>query len=151
MKCCNSSGSSCNHENPCRFFAQYSVYANPPSGTDLPMSVVFQEGDQIRLNGDSQIIFAPGFLYLVDYLFLATTEADNYMQITPRINGSLRLLYSFYAPAGSGGRNTSASGSFTTNEAIAQESSLAFYLTFPSAVRNIDISGAISVTPLVKM
>ena len=72
------------------------------------------------------------------------------MQIVPRINGTLQLLYSFLAPAGSGSRNTSAAGSFTTN-AAAEEARLSFSLTYPPEVRNIDISGAISITPLIKI
>lgn len=134
-----------------RFFAQFAVQANPPSRTDLPMTIYFQEGDQIRLSQENQIILSPGYLYLVNYLFLATPEADGYMQIVPKINNTLRLLYSSYAPAGSIGRNATASGSFTTNEALTGEALLSFSLTYPSTVRNIDITGVVSVTPLIKI
>lgn len=132
-------------------YAQYGVQSSPPSGSDLPLSILFQEGDSIRQNGDSEILLAPGYLYLIDYLFLATPEANGYLQIVPRINGSLRLLYSFFAPANGRERNASASGSFTTNAAATSEASLSFSLTYPNTVRNIDISGAVSVTPLLRI
>lgn len=132
------------------FYAQYRVQSSPISGSLLSMASNFQAGEQIHLYNDTEIILAPGYLYLINYLFLATPEADGYMQITPRINGSLRLLYSYFAPAGSASSSTSASGSFTTNEALTEEASVSFQLTYPSTVRNIDISGTISVTPLLK-
>lgn len=150
--CCSPSPKpTCEPESKCKFFAQYVVSGNPASGTNLPMSPLFQEGNQIRLNENNQILLAPGYLYLVDYIFLAITETDGYMQIVPKINETLRLLYAYFAPAGSLARNASASGSFTTNEAAAQEASLSFGLTYPSTVKNIDITGAISVTPLIKL
>lgn len=133
------------------FYAQYGVQANPPSGSDLPMNILFQEKNKIHLNGNTEIILSPGYLYLIDYLFLATPEANGYMQIVPRINETFMLLYSFFAPANSQERNASASGSFTTNAASSSEASLSFTLTYPGTVRNIDISGAISVTPLLKI
>ena len=133
------------------FYAQYGVQSSPPSGSNLPLIPIFQEGTQIHLNGNTEIILPPGYLYLINYLLLATTEPDNYMQIVPRINGTLQLLYSFLAPAGSGSRNTSAAGSFTTNAAATEEARLSFSLTYPPEVGNIDISGAISVTPLIKI
>lgn len=85
-------------------------------------------GQGIRLEGDSDIMLETGWLYLVDYIFLATPEPQGYMQIVPRINRSLRGLYSFFAPAGTE-RNASASGSFTTNEAAVSEARLSFHLT----------------------
>lgn len=133
------------------FYAQYGVQANPPSGSDLPLFVLFQEGDRIHLNGSSEILLAPGYLYLIDYLFLASPEKNGYMQITPVINGNLNLLYSFFAPANGQERNASASGGFTTNTALSQEGSVSFRLTYPETVRNINISGAVSVTPLIKI
>ena len=38
------------------------------------MIPIFQEGTQIHLNGNTEIILAPGYLYLINYLLLATTE-----------------------------------------------------------------------------
>lgn len=140
----------CKPEETIDFFAQYNVYANPPSDTDLPMTAAFQQGGQIHLNGTDQIVLAPGYLYLINYLFLATPETDGYFQIVPKINNTLRSLYSFFAPAGSQSQNVSAAGSFTTNEALTEEAAVSFHLTYPSTVKNIDISGAISVTPLIK-
>lgn len=141
---------------PCRpaekidSYAQYMVRANPSSESLLPMTPLFQEGSLVTLNNDTEIRLAPGYLYLINYLFTATPEADGYMQITPRINGALSLLYSFFAPSGSGFRDTSASGSFTTNTALDEAAFLNFRLSYPESVRNIDISGAVSVTPLLK-
>lgn len=132
------------------FFAQYVIQSSPASGSLLPLFPAFEEGGQIHLNGDAEIVLAPGYLYLINYLFLAIPGIDSYMQIVPRINGSLRLFYSCFAPTGSASGNTSAAGSFTTNEAFAEEARLSFQLTYPNTVNNIDLSGAISVTPLIK-
>lgn len=132
-------------------YAQYMVRANPASGSLLPMSPLFQEGSLITLNSDTEIRLAPGYLYLINYLFTATPEVDGYMQITPQINDALSLLYSSFAPSGSGSRDTSTAGSFTTNAALAEAAILNFRLTYPGTVRNIDISGAVSVTPLPKL
>ncbi len=145
------------HPRPCPsrekidFYAQYGVLGDPPSGSDLPFLTLFQETDKIHLNGDTEIVLAPGYLYLIDYIFLAVPEANGYMQIVPRINGVLKLLYSFFAPANSQEKVASASGSFTTNAASEAEALLSFHLTYPPTVRNIDISGAVSVTPLLKI
>lgn len=131
-------------------FAQYGVQTNVPSGSDVPMFTLFQEGNKIILNNDI-ITLSAGYLYLVNYIFTATTEANGYMQITPEINGTPNLLYSYFAPAGAQSRNTSASGSFTTNAALLNEATLAFHLTYPDTVRNIDLSGAVSVTAMPKV
>lgn len=114
------------------------------------MHQMFQKGEEIQLEGDSTIVLPQGYLYLVNYLFLATTEVDSYMQIVPQINGSLRLFYSFFAPSGSY-RNTSASGSFTTDEAAKGDIRLSFSLTYPEVAKNIDITGSVSVTPLMRL
>lgn len=132
-------------QNPCSY-AQYGVQSNPPSNSDIPMFVVFQEGKQISLQ-DTKIVLAPGYLYLIDFILSATPESDSYMQITPKINGELKLLYSFFAPAGSGSRNTSASGSFTIPVKKDTEQ-LSFYLTYPNTVKNIDLSGVVCITAL---
>lgn len=134
----------------CNSYAQYGVQSSPPSNSDLPLFIIFQEGGQIALMDNTNIVVVPGYLYLVDYIFLATPEADSFMQITPKINGSLNLLYSFFAPSGSASRNTSASGSFTI-PVMEDNATLSFNLTYPDTVRNIDISGAISVTMLYKI
>lgn len=149
--CFNRPKPPCCPESADSFYAQFTVTANPESGSDLPMSILFQEGDRILLNGPNQILLAPGYLYLVNYLFLATPEPDGYFEIIPRINGSLRLYYAFFAPAGSLERNASAAGSFTTNEAASQAASLSFNLTYPPTVNNIDITGTVSVTPLPRL
>lgn len=132
------------------FGAQYGTTSNPPSGTNLPFYLIFNLGDQITLADDFTIVLPAGYLYLISYLFLSTTEAGGYMEIVPFLNETPRLLYSSFAPAGSA-RNTSASGSFTTNEAAEGELRLQFRLTYPETVRNIDISGAVSVTPLQRL
>lgn len=130
-------------------YAQYGIQANPPTNSDLPMFVLFENGGKISLN-NTELRLKPGFLYLIDFIFSATTEANSYMQITPKINGAPSLLYSFFAPSGASARNTSASGSFTL-AAADNDTTLSFYLTYPDAVSNIDISGAVSVTALDKI
>ncbi|MBS7009400.1 hypothetical protein [Anaerostipes sp.] len=129
------------------FYAQYGAYSNDAAGTDINFFPVFQEGSEIQLENDTTILLSPGYLYLIDFIFLATPGASGYMQILPFINGTPRLLYSFFAPAGAE-KNTSASGSFTTNEALASEARLTFRLSYSSSTGNIDLSGAVSVTPL---
>lgn len=150
MSLCNCPPSHCCETCGSLSYAQYGVQANPSSGADLPMFTLFQRGNQISLNNDI-ITLSPCYLYLVNYIFLATTEINSSMQITPKINGSLNLLYSFFASSGSQGRNTSASGSFITEAAALNEATLAFNLTYPDTVRNIDISGSVSVTALHKI
>lgn len=137
-------------EEPIDFFAQYGVYSSPPSKSDLPFYTMFEQGDKITLEGDTKIVLPAGYLYLIDYLFLGIPDAGGYFEIVPKINDSLRFSYAFFAAAGNE-RTVSASGSFTTNEAAAEDVRLSFNLTYPAAVKNIDISGAVSVTPLMKI
>lgn len=132
------------------FYAQYGVTANPETGSKVPFLQLFNEGSQIILEDASTILLPQGYLYLIDYVFLATPEANSYMQIVPELNGILKPLYSFFAPTGQAG-NTSAAGSFTTVEASAGPLRLSFVLTYSQVVRNIDLSGAVSVTPLRKI
>lgn len=129
------------------FYAQYGVNSNQPSREMLRFFTVFQEGDGIRLSGDDRILLAPGYLYLIEYVFLAVTEADSYMQILPFINGSPQLLYSVFAPSGVE-RSTFASAGFTTNSALNQEAELQLSLTYSQAVKDIDITGAVSIIPV---
>lgn len=148
----------CHKPNPCEkpsncpnqidFYAQYRVFANPPAKSFLPLVEAFRKGEEISLAGSTSIRLMPGYLYLINYLFLATPEPDSYMEIVPHINGTPRTLYAFFAPTGTE-RNTSAAGSFTTNEAAEEAVELSFRLDYPETVRNIDISGTISVTPLM--
>lgn len=129
------------------FYAQYGVTANPNSGSRLPYLPIFNQGNQIQLEEPTVILLPQGYLYLINYIFLATPEADSYMQIVPELNGTIRSLYSFFAPS-SQARNASASGSFTTNEAANGPLRLSIQLTYSQLVRNIDISGAVSITPI---
>lgn len=130
-------------------YAQYSVQSNSPSNTDIPMTVLFQEGKQITLK-TTEILLEPGYLYLINFILLATPEADSFMQITPKIDGTLRLIYSVFAPAGSASRNTSATGSFTI-PVSRDTSTVSLNLTYPDTVKNIDLTGSISVTVLHKL
>lgn len=141
----------CSPVKPCREYSygQFGVQSNPPSNTDIPMFVLSQEGNEIVLS-DSKIILSPGYLYLIDFIFLATPGVNSYMQVTPKIDSIPRLLYSFLAPSGAGSPNTSASGSFTV-PVSGDNTVLSFYLTYPDTVRSIDISGIISVTMLHKI
>lgn len=138
---CEGSGSETN------FYAQFGVNANPPSGSNLPFYTVFNEGGMIVLDGAGVITLPVGYIYHIDYIFTATPEPGNYFQIVPFINDSPGLLYSFFSPAGTY-RNSSASGGFLTNQALSQAAELRFDLTYPPETVNIDISGAVSITPL---
>lgn len=135
---------------PIDSYAQYRVLANPPSGSVLPMHTVFQEGDAIKLGSETEIILEPGYLYLVNYLFLATPGQDGYLQILPKIDGRPGLLYSVFATAGIS-KNASAPGSFTVRTPGPEEGTLSFVLAYAGPTSNIDISGAISVTPLLRI
>lgn len=129
------------------FYAQFGVTANPASGQMLPLFELFGNGEQIRLSGADTIVLAAGYIYMIQYVFLATTEAESYMQIQPLVNGTMRLLYSYYAQSGPY-RNLSASAGFSVNEAEEADARLQLRIDYPDKVRNIDISGAVSVTPV---
>lgn len=148
-KCMNAISCCCPGKRDTRdFYAQYGVSANPASGERLPFFAVFEEGNRIRLSDERTILLPAGYLYQIDYVFLATTEENSYMQILPRLNDRPGLLYSVFAPSGAF-RNTSASAGFTTDAAVSTDALLDFILTYPGQVRNIDISGAVSITPVI--
>lgn len=150
---------SCRPCNPCccpdcpvptpetNFYAQFGVNANPASGSNLPFFTVFNEGERIAVDDNGIITLPAGFIYHIDYLFLATPEVGNYYQILPYINNSPGLLYSFLSQASSY-RSSSASGGFLTNQALSQDATLRLVLTYPPETNNIDISGAVSIMPL---
>lgn len=126
------------------FYAQFGVNANPASGSNLPFYTVFNLGNGIT--AEEGIITLPaGYVYHIDYVFLATPEIGNYFQILPFINNSPGLLYSFLSQAAVY-RSSAASGGFLTNQALNQDASLRFVLTYPPETVNIDISGAVSIT-----
>lgn len=127
-------------------YAQYGVTASPASGSFLPLYPVWGAGGLTSLPTDDTITLQPGYVYAVSYVFLATPEPGNYFQILPFINGTPRLLYSFTGNAANG-RNAAASAFFLTNEALYEPVDLSFSLTYPDTVRNIDISGAVSIYP----
>ena len=63
----------CNKNQECiDFFAQYGTSSNPASGSFIPLNAIFRRGDEIHLEEETQIVLAPGYLYLIDYVFLAT-------------------------------------------------------------------------------
>lgn len=129
------------------FYAQFGVTANPSPGERLPFFEVFGQGEGVRLTDERTILLSAGYLYKIDYVFLAAAEPESYMQILPWVNGAPALLYSFFAPSGAF-RNTSASAGFTL-EALSEDVVLQLQITYPEQVRNIDISGAVSVTPVI--
>lgn len=149
---CNDSHCHCrpNTSNDSHSFAQFAVQTNPPSNTNLDMTILFQEGEQISLKSLTEILLEPSYIYLINFIFLATPEADSFMQITPMVDGTLRPLYSVFAPTGSASRNTSATGSFTI-PVPESFTTISFNLSYPDTVRNIDITGAVSVSALHKL
>lgn len=128
------------------FCAQFGVNSNPSSGSDIPFFTVFNIGKQITANNTGVITLSAGFIYHIDYLFLATPEIGSYFQIVPHINHSPALLYSALSQAAVY-RSVSASGSFLTNQALNDAATLRFVLTYPEETVNIDISGAVSIMP----
>ncbi|MSS86815.1 hypothetical protein FYJ45_00135 [Eisenbergiella tayi] len=110
------------------------------------MYPVWGAGGLTSLPTDDTITLQPGYVYAISYVFLATPEPGNYFQILPFMNGTPRLLYSFTGNAANG-RNAAASAFFLTNEALYEPVDLSFSLTYPDTVRNIDISGAVSIYP----
>lgn len=129
------------------FYAQFGVNANPASGSNLPFYSVFNEKNKIAADNNGIITLPAGYIYHIDYLFLATPEKGNYFQIVPHINNLPGLLYSFLSQAAVY-RSSSASGGFLTDQALNQDAALRFVLTYPPETINIDISGAVSITPL---
>ena len=125
--------------------AQFGVTARPSSGEDLPFYEIFRTGNELSLQDNTVIRLPAGHIYLISYVFLATTEAENFFEILPFINDSPGLLYAFYAPAGSG-RNASASASFLTNAAMENDAFLRLNVSFSDTVDDLDISGSVSVT-----
>lgn len=128
-------------------YAQYGVSSNPASNTNLPIFEIFESGNLTSMASPSSITLKAGYVYLIDYILLATPGANSYFQIVPFINGSAGLLYSAFANSNTN-QNASASASFTTVTALEQDAVLEFRLTYPASNRNIDISGAISITPV---
>lgn len=141
----------CCHKKQQPFYAQYRVQENPSSNPYLSFSPVFQEGDGIVQTSPTEILLSAGYLYLIDFLFLATPKVNGFFQVTPRINDTLQLLYSAFAPANATEQNATASGSFTTNLAASEDATLSFRLSYGTTVQNIDISGAVSITPLIRL
>lgn len=130
-------------------FAQYAVAANPATNSFLPFMEKFIQGEGIKLVNDTTIEMKEGYLYQISYLFLATPEANSYMEVVPFLNGTMQRLYSFYAPTGASYRNASASGSFTVF--AKEDTELSIQTAYSPQVRNLDITGAVSVTALKKI
>lgn len=124
--------------------AQFYVMSSPASKDRIPMKETWNYGTGISLSNDTTILLKPCWLYEISYVFLATTEAGNFFEIVPCINGTLRILYASMGTAGNN-RNASTSASFLINDAANAQASLAFSLTYPEGVRNIDLSGIITV------
>lgn len=129
------------------FYTQFGINANPASGSNLPFFTVFNQGNKISADNNGIITLPAGYIYHIDYLFLATPEIGSYYEILPYINNSPGLLYSFLSQA-SVNRSSSASGGFLTNQALSQNASLRFTITYPPETNHIDISGAVSIIPL---
>lgn len=129
-------------------YAQYGVTSNPPSGNFLPFFELFEAGALTSLSGTDTIVLDSSYIYLISYIFLATVGENNYFQIVPYLNQNAQLLYSSLVSSSSGTINATAAGSFLTNQASASAAELQFRLTYPPSDRNIDISGAVSITPV---
>ena len=118
-----------------------------PAIITFPIILSGVPGDSPVCPLDETIQFMPGYVYMISFVFLAVPDAGNYYQLLPYLNGSPRFLYSVLAAAGSG-RTASASASFLTNEALYEPLDFSLLLTYPDTVRNIDITGAVSIYPV---
>lgn len=132
------------------FYAQFFMQTNVASESNLPMVEVFHGGEGIYLENPETIVLKPGYVYWIEYLFQITVDPPNDMQIIPGLNGRSRYYYGYLIPPG-GSRYASASGGFITNEAIEKEARLTFKTIYPEEVERIDISGTVSVTPVIKV
>ena len=132
-------------------FAQYGTVGRVPSGSYLSFYEVFREGTDISLEEEQTIILQPGFLYLIDYIFLATIGPGNRFQVIPYINQQPGLLYSVFSISGNEDTATGA-GSFTTNAAWDDAAELRFRVTAGSDAGTVDAGGqgAVSITPLIR-
>lgn len=130
------------------FFAQYGTVANPISNDMISFYEVFRQGTNISLEEEKTMILQPGYLYLINYVFLGTPEPDGYIQILPHINHQPGLLYSTFSSSANT-RNASVAASFTTNAAWNDAAVLEFMLTYSETTRNINISGTVSITPII--
>lgn len=124
--------------------AQFSLVTSPSSGENISLVEAWNYGSGIVLSNDTTITLSAGKLYEISYVFLATTEAGNYFEILPYINGTPRLLYAAMGTAGNN-RNASTSASFLIREAADAEAILSLNITYPESIRNIDLSGVVTV------
>lgn len=130
-----------------RAYAQYAIYSNRASDTLLPFREIASGGGLTTLTEDDGIVFARGYIYYVSYTLLATPEAGNYYQVTPIINGSLRLNFSTFTTSNER-RSASASAGFLIHESAAEDAVLRLRLVYPPEVNNIDLSGGLNVFPV---
>ena len=132
-------------------FAQYGTVGRVPSGSYLSFYEGFREGTDISLEEEQTIILQPGFLYLIDYIFLTTIGPGNRFQVIPYINQQPGLLYSVFSISGNEDTATGA-GSFTTNAAWDDVAELRFRVTAGSDAGTVDagVQGAVSITPLIR-
>lgn len=147
-KLCHTISSCGNQKDLPNFFAQYGTVTNPSSGDMISFYESFRQGAQISLEEEKTIILQPGYLYLVNYVFLGTPEPEGYLEIVPHINGQPGLLYSFFSASGNT-RNASAAASFTTNAALSEAAMVEFRITYSEITRNINLSGTVSITPII--
>lgn len=142
-----------NPQDPCcpESYAQYGTIGRYPSGNYLSFYEVFRKGTEISLEEDQTIVLQPGYLYLIDYVFLATTGSQQRLQILPYINQQPGLLYSVFSISGNED-NVSTAASFTTNAAWDEAAQLEFRVTAgnESGTVTADLQGAVSVTPLIR-
>lgn len=125
--------------------AQFSIVASPDNIERIPLTESWSYGRGIALSDSTTITLAPGRLYEITYVTIATPEAGNFYEIVPYINGTLRLLYAAMGTAGNN-RNASTCAAFLIDEAANAEATISFSITYPETVRNIDLTGVISVS-----
>lgn len=125
--------------------AQFTMISSPATNERIPLTEAWNYGSGITLSNNNTITLAPGRLYEISYVTLATPEAGNYYEIIPYINDTIRLVYAAMGTAGSN-RDASASATFLINEATNAAATISFNITYPETVRNIDLSGVVSIS-----
>lgn len=128
-------------------YAQYGIAASPPSHNYLPYYPVWGAGGLTSLPTDETIQLMPGYVYMISFVFLAVPVPEITISSCPILMARPVSFYSVLAAAGSG-RTASASASFLTNEALYEPLDFSLLLTYPDTVRNIDITGAVSIYPV---
>lgn len=128
--------------------AQYGITALVPDQGLVPFYPIWESGGLTSLSPSTVVTLEAGFIYAISFGVLATTEPENYFQIIPRLNGTLRLLFTAQGNAAAGNRNAFASHFFLTNEALDGPLTLSLSAIYPPKADELSVTGHLSIYPV---